>query len=653
MPALKVVCLISGGKDSFFSILHCLNNGHEIIALANLHPPQNQDGSATDDMDSYMYQTIGHSIIPMYEKALGLPLYRQEISGTHANQDKSYGLAASSDTFIQDETEALIPLLEKVKTAYPQVNAVSTGAILSDYQRTRVESVAIRLELTPLAYLWQWPNLPPHSPSSLLADMAAVEQDSRIVKVASGGLDESFLWQNVAAPQTIGRLERAATRFGTPGDGAVLGEGGEYETIAVAGPAPLWKARIAINEDGNIIVPSGAGAAYLRVAEPKLESVSSGKGDIAQLRTPSLLEPDFETLLNHLSNDPRIKKPAMSAQEVTSNVSATIPGELFLADLVGDGARPGEQTKSIMDKVMAMLLSHGHSAVDVAYTSIILRDMSTFAIVNYYYGSYFNRPNPPARVTIACPAVIHSHKHVMMSFTSVKHGWVIPRKGLHVQSRSYWAPANIGPYSQAIAVPLECNLSIGKQSIVFIAGQIPLQPATMDLPTPLPDEGANSFAMQTVLALQHFIRIGRVMQVREWISAIVFITAESQTEARGRSNIVRQAWEGLYSLSASNAEEPSSEEESESFDVWNVKFGHARQSGDHAATDKLLAQEASNTGNVPPLYVVKVDALPRGASVEWVPYGLTISDTTRPEIPHLDHLLRTFARQKVNPADAL
>ena len=40
MSPLNVVCLISGGKDSLFSILHCKKNGHNVVALANLHPPR-------------------------------------------------------------------------------------------------------------------------------------------------------------------------------------------------------------------------------------------------------------------------------------------------------------------------------------------------------------------------------------------------------------------------------------------------------------------------------------------------------------------------------------------------------------------------------------------------------------------------------------
>ena len=185
MSNLKIVALISGGKDSFFfSLLHCLANGHDVVALANLHPAE---ASSTEDTDSFMYQTVGHAVIPLYEKALGLPLYRQEIHGGAVNQTKTYGPTPNAAEQSSDETESLVPLLRRVMAAHPEVNAVSTGAILSDYQRTRVESVALRLGLVPLSYLWQYPNLPPGTPTSLLEDMAGVGQDARIIKVASGG----------------------------------------------------------------------------------------------------------------------------------------------------------------------------------------------------------------------------------------------------------------------------------------------------------------------------------------------------------------------------------------------------------------------------------------------------------------------------------
>jgi Predicted ATPases of PP-loop superfamily len=35
---MKVVALVSGGKDSCYNMLQCIAAGHEIIALANLCP---------------------------------------------------------------------------------------------------------------------------------------------------------------------------------------------------------------------------------------------------------------------------------------------------------------------------------------------------------------------------------------------------------------------------------------------------------------------------------------------------------------------------------------------------------------------------------------------------------------------------------------
>lgn len=54
-----------------------------------------------------------------------------------------------------DEVEDMFILLCEVKRQIPSVTAVSSGAIASDYQRLRVESVCSRLGLVSLAYLWK------------------------------------------------------------------------------------------------------------------------------------------------------------------------------------------------------------------------------------------------------------------------------------------------------------------------------------------------------------------------------------------------------------------------------------------------------------------------------------------------------------------
>jgi diphthine-ammonia ligase len=54
-----------------------------------------------------------------------------------------------------DEVEDMFALLSEVKRKIPSISAVSSGAIASDYQRLRVESVCSRLGLISLAYLWK------------------------------------------------------------------------------------------------------------------------------------------------------------------------------------------------------------------------------------------------------------------------------------------------------------------------------------------------------------------------------------------------------------------------------------------------------------------------------------------------------------------
>lgn len=623
---LNVVALISGGKDSLFSILHCQANGHKVVALANLHPPHLESGRA-DDLESYMYQTIGHSIVPLYEEALELPLYRQGILGGAVNQAKSYGRNTTSTQDTEDETESLVPLLQKVIAAHPEVNAVSTGAILSDYQRTRVENVAIRLGLTPLSYLWQWPNLPPHTQSTLLEDMAAVGQDSRIVKVASGGLDETFLWENVANPRTIARLTKAASRFGAADDGAVLGEGGEYETLAISGPAPLWKGRIDVPEDGIQIMPGEAGSASVSIKQPSVISLPVSDTPKLSIRTPPLLEELFREVLDSL---PQHEIPATKLLDPTSDHDITNDSVACLCDLVAASGTIAEQTRSIMNEATNRLSLTGHQLSDITYTIITLRDMNDFPAINTVYGNYFTWPNPPARVTIACAQVLPPTALLTMSFAFARG----PREGLHIQSRSYWAPANIGPYSQAIKLSHIVGSDTARGP-VFIAGQIPLIPASMELPQPLATK-SNGFAEQSILALQHLERIRRVMKVRQWTYGIAFITKDKDESmsTSERAEIVRRAWSAFHQTApADDAQDDTPDD----FDVWNSAHGAGRTPWRVQASD----QEAPCQMNTPtpPLVVINADSLPRGADVEWVGCGDSVSSGTHC-VP--SHILKLF-----------
>ena len=146
MQNLKVVALVSGGKDSTMNMMRCVEHGHEIVCLGNLFPAP----SESDELDSFMYQTVGHDGIEAIAACMELPLYRRPIRPkTSINQALEY------TTTQGDEVEDLFALLQFVKMQHPEVAAVATGAILSNYQRTRVEAVCMRLGLVSLAFLWQ------------------------------------------------------------------------------------------------------------------------------------------------------------------------------------------------------------------------------------------------------------------------------------------------------------------------------------------------------------------------------------------------------------------------------------------------------------------------------------------------------------------
>ena len=57
---MKVVGLVSGGKDSVFNLIECVAHGHEIVALANLNGQE--EGV---ELDSYMYQTVAVELAPL------------------------------------------------------------------------------------------------------------------------------------------------------------------------------------------------------------------------------------------------------------------------------------------------------------------------------------------------------------------------------------------------------------------------------------------------------------------------------------------------------------------------------------------------------------------------------------------------------------
>lgn len=85
-----------------------------------------------------MFQTVGWNVISAYAECLGIPLYRGILKlGGSVHKSLSYTPTSN------DEVEDLYQLLKNIKDQHPEITAVASGAILSTYQRNRVENVFV------------------------------------------------------------------------------------------------------------------------------------------------------------------------------------------------------------------------------------------------------------------------------------------------------------------------------------------------------------------------------------------------------------------------------------------------------------------------------------------------------------------------------
>jgi len=77
---MKFVGLISGGKDSIYTIIKSIECGHILVAVANLTPILINDDD--EDINSFMYQSAAYNVIPAIAECLNVPLLQRSIQGS-------------------------------------------------------------------------------------------------------------------------------------------------------------------------------------------------------------------------------------------------------------------------------------------------------------------------------------------------------------------------------------------------------------------------------------------------------------------------------------------------------------------------------------------------------------------------------------------
>nr|XP_048710052.1 diphthine--ammonia ligase isoform X2 [Caretta caretta] len=422
---MRVVALISGGKDSCYNMMQCVAAGHQIVALANLRPTENTEG--TDELDSYMYQTVGHHAIDLYAEAMDLPLYRHTIKGTSVDTGRVYTRCEG------DEVEDLYHLLKLVKDK-EEVEGVSVGAIFSDYQRVRVEDVCKRLNLQPLAYLWR------QNQEALLKEMISSNIQALIIKVAAFGLDP-----DKHLGKTLDQMEPYLLELSKKYDVHVCGEGGEYETFTL--DCPLFKKKIVVDSSQVVVHSADAFApvAYLRFLKLHLEDKEESSDKFVICSCSCKVSCNEDSIAPVSEEDGPQKTPPIIWKLLEHN-----------------------------SLQYTNMNSKGLELKDIILVHLYMKNMKDFAVINSAYVTQFDLC-PPARVCVEAPLL----DGVLFCMDCLAHKCDVTisdvhryqKQIMHVQSISHWAPANIGPYSQSIKVG----------EVLYCAGQIALVPCTMQL----------------------------------------------------------------------------------------------------------------------------------------------------------------------------
>ena len=460
---MRFAALLSGGKDSCYSIQRALELGHELVCLVHLHPVDAVEEmnrsprvpeSSFSPLFSYMYQSAAHSAVPLLASCLEVPMVRWPTSGSAHCQRLEYDPTAG------DEVEDLFEALQEVKRSYPEVEAVSCGAIVSSYQRSRVENVCLRLGLQSMALLWE------RDRGELLLEMLDRGIEAVLVKVAGAGLlPEKHLGKSLRALYpTLVALNK---KFGLD----LCGEGGEYESLVL--DCEVFKRRLVIDQSDVVLDPEDPTVGNLRVISCHCEekpprpspSIPTTPSWLLSLPRNPLGQKRVDESRSPITHHLRIR----ASQRICHTALMVHPSPLdFAGDMAIEASRQLRQLLLSFKTMMEQQSSADFqgSLNDAVFVHLYISDLSLFTSVNDTYSEFFSK-RPPSRSCVVVPlppgSLVAIDFLLLFGSNSKLQGESSLRKVLHVQSRSEWAPQCIGPYSQANVI---------FKTIVFVAGQI-------------------------------------------------------------------------------------------------------------------------------------------------------------------------------------
>ena len=225
----KLGVLFSGGKDSAYAAYIMQRQNYELTCLLTMK---------STNPDSYMFHTPAINLTKLQAEAMQIPIIIQSTTGEK-----------------EKELVDLRKLLQKAIKEY-HITGITTGAVLSTYQRDRIEQLCDELGLAVFSPLWQ------KDPNQEMQELLQNNFKFCLSSIAAEGLNETWLGREI--DQTaLTELQKINKKTGiTPN-----GEGGEYESLVLN--CPLFKKEIKLNKTKKIMEKTHTG--HLLIEEATCE----------------------------------------------------------------------------------------------------------------------------------------------------------------------------------------------------------------------------------------------------------------------------------------------------------------------------------------------------------------------------------------------
>lgn len=220
MLDMKAAILFSGGKDSIMATYKAIMGGWQVEYLLSVF---------STNLHSYMFHVPNIHLTPLLSNALEINLMQTETLGKKEEE-------------LKDLQNALLKLKDK------GVGAIFTGAIASNYQKSRIDHICQEIGIESHSPLWHI------DPEEYMKEVIKLGFEVMITSVSADGLDESWLGR-IIDEELLEELKYLHDKYGFH----LAFEGGEAETLVLNGPIfkkklNILKYRKVWNRDNGYIV---------------------------------------------------------------------------------------------------------------------------------------------------------------------------------------------------------------------------------------------------------------------------------------------------------------------------------------------------------------------------------------------------------------